>query len=400
MGLGGAQSALLDLLEARHQDLAPTVLALRDRHRPAVGLRLERAGVPFERARLALGRPQALVQLRRFLRNSRPDVVHAHLEWSCHLAGALVLSLGRDRPRLVLQTDNDPRRYAALHRGLARRIGPLADAHVVPGRSIAGAMRELVGRPLPGLAVIPLGIRPENFQAERADPHEVARLRAGAPAVIGAVGRLAPQKNLSVLLQALPRLLPEVPNLRVLLVGSGPLRGALEREAADLGVAGAVRFSGVRTDLATVYAALDVLAFPSAHEGQGLVLLEAMAARVPVVASAVSGVADVVTHGRNGLLVPVNEPEALAAAILRVLRDAPLRHVLAEGGLEQLRDRFNVRNMVEATERLYRRLLARTRPPPWAIPDPSWPRAGTKLLASEVSADGDHLDRVASEGPR
>ncbi|HEX6011238.1 MAG TPA: glycosyltransferase family 4 protein, partial [Geminicoccaceae bacterium] len=142
--------------------------------------------------------------------------------------------------------------------------------------------------------------------------------------------------------------------------GSGPLRGALEREAASLGVAGAVRFTGVRTDLATVYAAMDVLAFPSAHEGQGLVLLEAMAARVPVVASAVSGVADVVTHGRNGLLVPVNEPEALAAAIFRLLRDGPLRCKVAQGGLEQLRDRFSVRNMVEATERLYQRILART----------------------------------------
>ena len=105
---------------------------------------------------------------------------------------------------------------------------------------------------------------------------------------------------------------------------------------------------------------MDVLAFPSAHEGQGLVLLEAMAARVPVVASAVSGVADVVTHGRNGLLVPVNEPEALAAAIFRLLRDGPLRRKVAEGGLEQLRDRFSVRNMVEATERLYQRILART----------------------------------------
>jgi glycosyltransferase involved in cell wall biosynthesis len=358
MGLGGAQSALLDLLEAKHPELMATVIVLRDRDTPEVRLRLERAGVPLERARLALTRPHGLRTLHRAVLHRRPDIVHAHLEWSCHLAGPLILSLGRERPRLVLQTDNDPRSYAPLHRWVVRRLALHADAHIVPGPSIALALEKLVGQPIPELTIIPLGLCPDRFAARHADQDEVARLRAGASVVVGAVGRLVPQKRMSVLLRAMHSLLSEAPGLRLLVVGSGSLRQSLEREAALLGLSGSVHFTGARSDLATVYAALDMLILPSAYEGQGLVLLEAMAARVPIVATSVCGIADVILDEETGLLVPSDDPASLASAILRLLRDDGLRQGLVTRGLQVSKGRYGRQRMAEETERLYQRLLA------------------------------------------
>jgi glycosyltransferase involved in cell wall biosynthesis len=361
LGLGGAQSALVDLLAGRRPDLDATVMCLRDRDDRKTAEKLRRIRVELIRARLAGSRPWALQGLRRHLRCSSCDIVHGHLEWSCHLVGAMVLAQGASRPRLVLQTDNDPRHYTWPHRAVARRLAPRADAHIVPGHSIAVALRSIVGAEVPRLTEIPLCICSESFERDRADPREVERLRAGAPVVIGAVGRLAPQKNLALLLQVVPALLAHHPALRVLVVGSGPSRAALEADAWALGVQHVVAFTGERADLATIYAAIDVLVLPSHHEGQGLVLLEAMAARVPVVATAITGVVDVVRGEENGLLVPPGEAPALAAALLRVLDDRALSRRLVDRAHRVVRDRYRPARMIEQTEALYRDvLLART----------------------------------------
>jgi glycosyltransferase involved in cell wall biosynthesis len=119
------------------------------------------------------------------------------------------------------------------------------------------------------------------------------------------------------------------------------------------GVAGSVVFTGRRDDVPAVTAALDVAVLPSYREAQGLTILEAMALSRPVVASAVGGIPEMIDDGRTGLLVPPHDPDALAAAIVRLLTDHPYADMLARGGHDLVHERFCVELMVYAVEEIY-----------------------------------------------
>jgi glycosyltransferase involved in cell wall biosynthesis len=145
------------------------------------------------------------------------------------------------------------------------------------------------------------------------EPHE---------AVLGAVGRLEPQKRFDVLLEAMGLLLPRRPNMRLLIAGEGSLKGELSERARRLGYEERCRFLGHRSDVADLYQAFDVLVQSSDYEGTPTVVVEAMAAGVPVVATDAGGTRELIEHGVHGLLVPMRDPAALAAAIVRTL-DSP-----------------------------------------------------------------------------
>jgi glycosyltransferase involved in cell wall biosynthesis len=179
--------------------------------------------------------------------------------------------------------------------------------------------------------VIPYGVNPQQFRpdaAARAAVRAELDLADGAPLVLG-LGRLVAKKGFGVLLDAWPAVLRACPEATLAIVGYGDLREALERQAERLGVAGRVRFTGQleRERTAAYMAAADVFALPIVREGvDGLpnALLEAMGAGRPLVASQVAGVPDVVDDGVHGLIVPERQPEALAAAITRLLGDPAL----------------------------------------------------------------------------
>lgn len=159
---------------------------------------------------------------------------------------------------------------------------------------------------------------------------------------IGVVGRLVPEKGFDVMLRALI----ELPGADLVLVGEGPARSSLERLSRDLGLDGRVTFTGRVEPPWTSRWRFDVLAVPSRIEGFGLVAVEALLAGIPVVGSRVGGLCEVLTDGRTGLLVPVDDPTALASA-LRTLQDDPsLRRELAEQGSFDARQRFSVDAMM------------------------------------------------------
>jgi len=180
--------------------------------------------------------------------------------------------------------------------------------------------------------------------------------RAPAPTVV-TVCRLVPWKGV----EGLIRVVASLPGVELVVVGDGPLRGALEALAEERGVAGRVRFTGtlpareVRRELRRA----DVFVLNSSYEGLPHVVLEAMAERVPVVATAAGGTGELVRDGETGLLVPVGDDDALRGAIRRLLDDAPLREALAAGALARMRDEFSLAAMVETTERILREAAAR-----------------------------------------
>jgi len=169
------------------------------------------------------------------------------------------------------------------------------------------------------------------------------------------VGRLVPVKNLPCLVRALARLEPGM-RPRIVLVGEGPVQEEVQQLAVDLGVAADLCFLGERSDVDRLMQAADFLVLPSHFEGLSNALLEAMAARCPVVASAVGGSVELIDDGQTGLLFPADDPDALAAAILR-MNDATLRMQLAREGRRHVEQHHSPDALAAATSAVYERCL-------------------------------------------
>jgi len=178
--------------------------------------------------------------------------------------------------------------------------------------------------------------------------------------LVGVVAQLKPKKGLSTFLEAAARVSPLLPNLRFLVVGDGPLREELETLAEHLDLDRHVRFLGFRSDARALVELLDVLVVPSLSEGTPLVVLEAMAAGIPVVASAVGGIPDQIRHEREGLLVPPGDSTALGDALLGLLRNPAHARRLGEAGRRRWASEFNHATMVGRVEAVYRSALGRS----------------------------------------
>lgn len=177
-----------------------------------------------------------------------------------------------------------------------------------------------------------------------------------ADVVIGTVGWLLPIKGPVYLLRAMGIVWKAFPDVKLVYVGKGDLEERLKAEAARMGVSDRVRFLGWREDVAEIMQTFDVFVLPSLNEGMGRVIVEAMAAAKPVVASRVGGIPDLVKNGENGYLVKPADPTALADAIQKLLKSGKLRRKMGEKG-RQLAGGFGVANMIEKLDHLYSRLL-------------------------------------------
>lgn len=175
--------------------------------------------------------------------------------------------------------------------------------------------------------------------------------------LIGVGVRFTEQKGLGYLLEALPEVLDRVPRTKLLMAGYGPLEEQLRERARDLAVTEDVRFLGKRLDMPDLMRLFDVYALPSIWEGLPLVVLEAMAAGCPVVASSVGGVPTAVEHERTGLLVEPRRPDELADALVRVLGDERRREEMSRENRRVFEEKFNADAMTRAYESLYRRSL-------------------------------------------
>jgi len=281
----------------------------------------------------------ALRQLTALMRRERPRIVHTHTSKAGFL-GRLAARLARV-PAVIHQPHGHvfygywgaPR--TALYVALERRAARWTDRIVtLTERGTAEHLARGIGRP-GQYATVPSGVPTAALRAA-APPRAAARARLGlAPDayVVAGLGRLVPVKGFDLLVEALPRLAAEVPSARVLLVGDGPERAALEARARALGVAARLHVTGATPEVAAHLAAADVLAAPSRNEGMGRALVEAMALGLPVVATAVGGIPAVVEDGGCGRLVPPGDADALAAALAGLGRDARLRETLGRAAV-------------------------------------------------------------------
>jgi glycosyltransferase involved in cell wall biosynthesis len=188
------------------------------------------------------------------------------------------------------------------------------------------------------------------------DAHGAFWLPKGAP-LVGNIAALAPHKGQKHLVAAAAKVVREIPDARFLILGEGELRGHLEKQIKDLGLERHLFLGGFRADAVGLLKSFDVFAMSSVTEGLGSVLLEAMTCRRAIVATRAGGIPEAVVDGETGLLVPPGDDTALAAGIVRLLKDPVLRERLGEAGRTRVESAFSVSKMVEETLQVYRRNL-------------------------------------------
>ncbi|MEX0631042.1 MAG: glycosyltransferase family 4 protein [Chloroflexota bacterium] len=357
-GVGGAQESVISLMR-RLDSSRFQVEALTLADGPAVG-RLRELGVD-----VTVIPPQddesTVRELVAYLRRRQIALLHAHL-FRAELLG--IRAAQAAGTPVVMATAHSSRVRSPADIAALAAVTPSIDRLIAPSGAVAAKVRA-EGRGAAQITVVPNGVDLHRFSQHRSI-QDMAGTRAslGVPAeafLIGVVARLEPEKGHRYLLEALPPILNAVPKAWLLLVGEGSQTDALRAQARALPLPARERvvFAGFQTDVEPLTEALDVAVLPSLREAQGLALLEAMAARRPVVASSVGGVPETIRHGVDGLHVPPADPVTLAAAVIRLARDAPLRDRLAASGRRRVEDRFSVTASVRRVEAIYEEELVR-----------------------------------------
>ncbi|MDO8446304.1 MAG: glycosyltransferase family 4 protein [Deltaproteobacteria bacterium] len=175
--------------------------------------------------------------------------------------------------------------------------------------------------------------------------------------VIGNIAHMADHKGQIYLIRAAAIIRDRYPDVRLVIVGDGEMRGELENEVRKLKLDGNVIFTGFRKDVASLLSSFDIFAFPSHLEGLGTSLLDAMVMKKPIVSTTAGGIPEVVEDGVNGMLVSPKDPEALAKAIIRLIEDPDLRLKYGDAGRRIVEERFTSDKVVEGTLAVYKRIL-------------------------------------------
>lgn len=179
--------------------------------------------------------------------------------------------------------------------------------------------------------------------------------------VIGTVARLSPEKDQKILIKAFSQALSKCANARLVIVGDGQLRGQLEGYCRKLGILNNVLFLGFRQNIPQLLSIFDIFVLSSLTEGISLTLLEAMAAKKPIVATHVGGNPEVVVDGLTGLLVPPKDPDKMANAMLKILQNPDLAKRMGAAGRKRVEEKFSLDRMVREYEKLYEECLMRKR---------------------------------------
>ena len=197
-----------------------------------------------------------------------------------------------------------------------------------------------------------------NAERLRSAEREIRRefeLVKGAP-VIGAIGRLVWQKGFEYLIRSIPALIQDIPNVKCILVGEGPLRIELERLAISLGLDDRLIFSGYRSDIREIMAAMEIVVIPSLLEGFPMITLEAMSMGKPIVTTTIDGILEQITHGREGLLVEPKNPRAIAQAVKHLVDDPDYALSLGMNARKKVVRGFSVNKMIAETIGVYESL--------------------------------------------
>ena len=365
-GVSGSENHLLTLLahlDKSRFEVELCILAEPD-HIPLLqnyAAQLEAAGVHvvFQTMRRHIDE-RLIGNLCAYMKRKQIQIVHTHLIHA-DVYGTIAAKLAGVPVIISSQHNDDQFRRSRLIIWLNRLLAHWQSKIIVISDWVGKFLQEVEGIPAEKITRIHYGLDPKPIEA-LADPAYIRQqfqIPDGAP-VIGTIGRLTAQKGQTYLLDAARLLKNDFPNLRVVVIGDGELRHDLEAQAKTLDITDNVIFTGLRSyhEAMCLLSGMDVFVFPSLWEGFGLVLLEAMALKKPIVASNVSAIPESVLDGKTGLIVPPRQAEAIAEALRALLRDFEKAEKMGVAGFQRLQAAFAVESMVTATANLYAQFAA------------------------------------------
>ena len=301
--------------------------------------------------------PLNILKLTRLLRKAEPDIVHTHGYFASVISRLAAKKAGI--PVIIAHVHSTYWDYHKRHVLIERKLSRFTDKIICCSRAVESFVRDFEKIEGDKTIVIYNGADEERFFPSQ-DAQSI-RAEFGMDKkdpVVGTVSSLTPHKGHHDLLRAASLVLEEIPSVKYLLVGDGPLRERLEEQAKKANIHSSVIFTGEREDIPEVLSLMDVFVLPSSsREGLGLAIIEAMAAGKPVVATEIGGIPEVVKDGETGLLVAPGNPEALARATLRLLRDPNAARVMGEQGRIRFEEKFTKNRMVREIEDLYTDLI-------------------------------------------
>ena len=385
MGMGGADQQLLSAAREM-QSCGREVCIVSLTPLGPMGLEARSLGIPTESLGMPRGipDPRGLLRLARIVRAWRPDVVHSHMVHANLMARAL--RLVAPVPALVSTIHNIYEGGPHLMWGYRLTNGLVDHMTAISEAAAERFVRDgIVPREL--LTVIPTGVNADAFRNVAAGARESLRGSLGLSHefVWLAVGRFETAKDYPNMLRAFAKVRERHSHAVLLLVGRGSLQEETEALTRALAMGDAVRFLGVRRDVPELMSAADGYLMSSAWEGMPMVLLEAAAAGLPIVTTAVGGNREVVLDEATGFLVPPRDAEALGAAMLRLMRlpDAE-RRSMGERGRDRVRTHFGLAQVAKRWEDVYRAVLARKGVT--FAPSASLPAAGAQPVGVESEA--------------
>lgn len=343
-GIMESMRLLIDGLD--HQRYEPLV-AVRPDDGAQTATLAERTGAKSH----AFSSTRSVREVQRLCRAADADIVHIEtpvtggvprLALGARLGGATSVIVTYQ----LVQTARLPLRSRIINR-LAHRL--LVRHTIAVSEGVAESLVTNAGLPRNSIEVIHNAAAPyEEGEAGPPIPD-----RSGREVWIGYFGRLAQEKGVDRLLDALSLLRQRCPDARAILVGGGYLRDELEAQATALDLDAIACFAGHRTDAREIMRRVDIVVLPSLFEGLPLVLVEAMEAKRPVVATRIPGTSEVVADGVSGLLVPPGDPVALAEALARLIEDAELRDRMGENGFARFLEHFDAQRMIGRMNLIY-----------------------------------------------
>jgi glycosyltransferase involved in cell wall biosynthesis len=363
LSTGGAQYALLRLLEGMDRERYQVQVACLYNGDAEVALRIRALGIQVtDLGMTGKWRVDALLRLYSLLRRQQPDILHTwlfHANFSGRLAGRLA------GVRRIISSERTMEMEGRVRRSLNRMTSSLADRIICVSQRVAEFAAQEIGLPADKLVVIPNGISLDGFSAV---DQAGARRSFNFPRddqIIGTVSRAERVKGLDVLLDAFKILHANMPELLLAIAGDGPELPGLKDQAQQSGLGKNVHFLGEVKDIPKFLAALDVFALSSYHEGMPNAVLEAMAAGLPVAATAAGGTLEVITDQVTGFLVPPGDRPGLARVLTILLDDPSLARRMGRLGRQRVEREFNLAETVRRTCLLYEELVqSRERPLP------------------------------------
>jgi len=297
-----------------------------------------------------------IISIRKFIKKNKIDLIHTHGYKSNFYA--VLATLFYKTSRIVtchpwIKTSFKMKFYSFIDKFLLNRFDKIITVSEALKSEIAEA-----GVALEKISIIPNGINITRF-TQRYDVDEV-RMQLGVPAhykVIGTVGRLSVEKGHIILIEAARKILKKFPSTFFLIVGDGLLREELHQKTVNLAIGDHFLFTGLIDDVPKILSIIDLFVLPSLTEGLPMALLEAMAAKKPVIASAVGSIPQLIIHNKTGLLTQPADTEGLANSICELLQNQQKADQLAEAGYQTIVDNYTSKIMARRYMDVYHRLL-------------------------------------------